>query len=235
MYKNEMEIDVIRCLKALIKSWKFIAIMTVIFLIVGFGLTLDKGIDTYGAKATVYAAADNSYTEAANAVTAMNAYLDVAKSYKVCQRASLLLGRSEIEASDVQRSIYISSTAQGSGSSAAAKANSATIISFTATTADENLSMEMADAMAQAYTIEMNSILHSDSIKVLDNAYTSYKAYDSFKDVMKKRLKIMALGFAIACLIVIAFEILDRKVRTVREATIGGNLPVIGIIPEYKE
>ena len=228
-----MEIDIFRCSKALAKGWKFITIITILFLMIGFGLTLNKGNDKYGAQATVYASAENSYTEAANAVTAMNAYMNVAKSYKVCQRASLILGRSDIEASDVQNNTRISSTAD-SGSSLA-KANSATIISFTATTTDPELSMEMADAMAQAYTIEMNNILHGDSIKILDSAYSSYKAYDSDRAIWKKRLKFMGLGFVIACVVVVSFEILDRKVRTVREATIGGKLPVIGIIPEYKD
>ena len=65
----------------------------------GIGLSLNVGEDKYTSVATVYAAADNSYSDATAAVTAMNAYLDVATSYKVSQRASLIMGRSDIDAS----------------------------------------------------------------------------------------------------------------------------------------
>ncbi|SDB69139.1 Wzz/FepE/Etk N-terminal domain-containing protein [Butyrivibrio sp. INlla16] len=236
MYKNEIEIDIFRCINALKKNIKFIAIITVLFFLVGLGVTLDKGNDTFGAKATVYASAVNSYSDAANAVTAMNAYMDVAKSYKVCQRAALILGRSDVETSDIQNSISVySSQDTNSLSSALAKANSATIISFTARTSDPDLSMAMADAMAQAYTIEMANILRADSVKVLDNAYTYYMAHDANKSAWKKRIIAMMVGFALSSFGVILFEILDKNVRTVREATIGNSLPVIGIIPEYKE
>ncbi|WP_026657835.1 Wzz/FepE/Etk N-terminal domain-containing protein [Butyrivibrio sp. AC2005] len=236
MYKNEFEIDVFRCLKALLKNAKFIALITMLFFIIGVGLTLNKGSDKYGAKATVYASAGTSYSDATNAVTAMNAYMDVAKSYKVCQRAALILGRSDVEASDIQNNIYVSSSV-GSGvtATALAKANSATIISFNATASDSDLAMAMADAMAQAYTIEMANILHTDSVKVLDNAYTSYKAYSAIKSAWKDRIKIMLIGFGLACIVVLVLEILNNKVRTVREATIRNELPVIGLIPDYKD
>ncbi|SEL73146.1 Capsular polysaccharide biosynthesis protein [Butyrivibrio sp. ob235] len=236
MYRNEIEIDVFRCINALIKNIKFILVITALFLFIGIGLTLDKGSDKYGASATVYASADNSYSDAANAVTAMNAYMDVAKSHKVCQRAALILGRSDVETSDIQNSIYVSSSAEsGSSAAALARANSATIISFNATTTDANLSMEMANAMAQAYMIEMNNILHNDSIKILDNAYSYYTAHNAFRAALKKRIQFMIIGFALACMLVVFSDIFDSKVRTVREATIRDNLPIIGIIPDYKE
>ena len=236
MYKNELEIDVFRCLRALLKNWMFIAFISVLFLLAGIGLTLNKDDDRYSATATVYASAENSYSEAANAVTAMNAYMDVAKSYKVCQRASLILGRSDVDVADVQGSVYVSSSAEsGSSLTSLAKANSATVISFTATTIDPDLSMEMADAMAQAYTIEMNNILHLDLVKILDNAYNANKTHSALKATWKKRINIMIVGFALACVAVVLFEILDNKVRTVREATIRDNLPILGIIPDYKE
>ncbi|WP_026497672.1 Wzz/FepE/Etk N-terminal domain-containing protein [Butyrivibrio sp. WCD2001] len=235
MYKNELEIDVFRCFNALFKNIKFILCITFLFFVMGVGLSLESGNDTFGANATVYASAVNSYSDTANAVTAMNAYMDVAKSYKVCQRAALILGRSDVEASQIQNSIGISSSADSSAASTLAKTNAATIITFTATTYDPELSMAMADAMAEAYTKEMANILHTDSVKVLDNAYTYYQAYSANRAAWKKRIKFFIAGFVLACAGVVLYEILDRKVRTVREATIRNNLPIIGVIPDYKD
>ncbi len=237
MYKNELEIDVGRCFSSLLKKKKFIGIITVLFLLAGCALTLNVGEDKYTAQATVYAAADGSYTDASNAVTAMNAYLNVASSYKVSQRAALLIGRSDVSASDVQSAIYVSSSATSSSSSSTSSFmnSSATIITFTATTTDPALSMEIADAVAESYAIEMSEILDSDAVKTLDNAYTYYKSTNASLEAWKDRIKFTLIGFVLACLIVLVCEIFDRKVRTVREASIREKLPVIGIIPDYKE
>ena len=238
MYKNELEIDVGRCLRALVKRKKFIALIGILFFIVGIGFTLDEGVDMYTANATVYAQADGTFTDAANAVTAMNAYLDVAKSYRVCQRAALIVGRSDIAATDVQDavSVYTSGTKSASSSSTTNFMNSsATIITFSATTADPAISMEIADAMAESYATEMESILSTDAVKTLDSAVTYNKTRDAQLEAWKNRVMAALVGIVLACLVVVACEIFDSKVRTVREATIRENIPVLGIIPDYKE
>lgn len=237
MFKNELEIDVGRCLGALLAKKKFIAIITILAFLIGIGFTLDVGEDQYTAVATAYAQADGSFTDATNAVTAMNAYISVASSYKVSQRAALIIGRSDVDATDVQKAIRVSSSASSSSSSSSSSfmTNSATIVSFSATTSDPALSMEMADAMAEAYAAEMESILNADSVKTLDNAYTYVKSKDADVEAWKDRIKFALVGFVLACLLVVVCEIFDRKVRTIREATIRESIPVIGIIPDYKE
>ncbi len=237
MFKNEIEIDVFRCINALFKKKKIIACITALFLVIGVALTVNPGEDKYTASSTVYAAADGSYTDATNAVTAMNAYLDVAKSYKVSQRAALIIGRSDVSATDVQDATYVNSSATTNKTSSISSFmnSSATIITFTATSTEPALAMEMADAMAQSYAIEMNSILNSDSVKTLDNAYTYVKSTNATIEAWKDRIKVTAVGFVLACLLVVICEIFDRKVRTIREASIRESIPVIGIIPDYKE
>ena len=234
MYKNELEIDIVRIVRALFKRFKFILLITILFFVVGCGLTLNMGEDTYGAVATVYAAADNSYSEATAAVTAMNAYLDVAKSYKVSQRAALLMGRGDISASDIQSHVSVNSSAKSKNTTTNFLNSSATIISFVATTNDPDLSMAMADAAAESYAIEMSNILKTDSVKTLDNAHTTYVAYNAYAEAWKRRILFGIVGFVIASAVVVLFEIVDRKVRTLREATIRNQIPIIGIIPDYK-
>ena len=235
MYKNALEIDVGRCVNTLIRKWKFIVVITVLFFVAGFGYTIDNGVDYYTASATVYAAADGSYSDATTAVTAMNAYLSVAVSYKVCQRAALIMGRDDIDPSYIQGSVSVSSSARNSSTTSSFIISSATIISFSATTTDPQLSMAMADAMAQSYSIEMAEILNKNSVKVLDNAHYARLSYNAVKRAWMVRAIAVAVGFVLACVFIVAFEIFDPKVRTVRDASIRDNIPVLGIIPDYKD
>ena len=238
MYKNELEIDVSRCIKALIKNFWFIAVVSILFFVYRFGLTMDEKEDKYSAVATVYAAADNSYTDATNAVTAMNAYLDVATSYKVCQRAALIMGRSDIDAGDIQKAIEVNSSLKQAGSSSSVSNfmnSSATIISFVATTSDSELCKAMADAMAESYTIEMANILKTDAVKNLDSAGEAYLSLDASMNAWSSRISALFLGVVVGCIIVVAFEIFDPRVRSLRDGTVRDEIPIIGIIPDYKE
>lgn len=238
MFNNVMEIDLLRCYRALLKKRLFIIIISALFFLIGLGLTLDVGEDQYTSVATVYAAADNSYSDAANAVTAMNAYLDVATSYKVSQRAALIIGRGDIDATNVQEALSVNSSSK-SGSSVSTITSflnsSATIISFSATTSDPELSREIADAAAESYVIEMANILKSDAVKSLDSASEGQLTRNAMLSAWKDRIKMMLGGFFMSCILVVCCEVFDVKVRTIREATIRDELPVIGIIPEYKK
>ena len=237
MYKNEYEIDVFRCIRSLFQHKLFIITVTILAFLAGLGLTLDVGVDKYTSVATVYAAADTSYSDATAAVTAMNAYLDVASSFKVSQRAALLLGRSDVDASDIQSAVWVNSSVKKANSSSTVSSfmnSSATIISFYATTSDPELSRQIADAVADSYVIEMANILKFDSVKNLDNAGMGSLSTNANLEAWKNRIKFMLGGFVIACMIVVVCELLDKKVRTVREATIRNQLPIIGVIPEYK-
>jgi capsular polysaccharide biosynthesis protein len=234
MYKNELEIDVLRCFKVLAKKWKVVVLVMLLFFIGGWAYTIVPGEDLYSSTATVYAASDKSYSESTSAVTAMNAYLDVAKSYKVGQRAALILGRGDIEASDLMRAVSVGSSSKASSNVSNFLNASATIVYFKATSPDPELAMAMADAMAESYTIEMASILKTDSVKMLDSAYKYTKSYNAKIEAWKTRLLLAAVGLFIAAFVVVCCEILDRKVRTVREATIRNSIPIIGMIPDYK-
>ncbi len=238
MYKNELEIDLFRCIRALFKHKWFIIVITVLAFFIGLGTTFDVGKDKYTSTATVYAAADTSYTDAASAVTAMNAYLDVATSLKVSQRAALIMGRNDVDALDIQNAVLVNSSLKTTGTSSAISNfmnSSATIISFNATTSDPELSREIADAVADSYVIEMANILKMDAVKNLDSADLGVLSYNASFGAWRLRIVFMIVGFVFACLFVFACEVFDRKVRTIREATIRNQVPVIGVIPDYKD
>ena len=235
MYKNILEIDVGRCINALLNKKKFIGVFMLLFFLIGLGLTLDKGVDEYTAKATVYASADGSYNDATTAVTAMNAYMNVAVSYKVCQRAALLMGRGDIDPGYIQSAIKVSSSQNRSSSSNNFVNQSATIITFAATTTDPELSKAMADAMAESFALEMTGILDKNSVKVLDNAYSAPVTFRAILHAWIVRIVAALIGFGVACFIIIIFEIFDTKVRTVRDASVRDQIPVMGSIPDFTD
>ena len=235
MYKNILEIDVGRCINALLNKKKFIGVFVLLFFLMGLGLTLDKGVDEYTAKATVYASADGSYDDATTAVTAMNAYMSVATSYKVCQRAALIVGRSDVDPSYIQSAVKVNSSQDKSSSSNNFVYQSATIITFSATTTDPELSKVMADAMAESYTLEMAGILDKNSVKVLDNANSAPVTFHAVLHAWVVRIVAALIGFIAACAVIIVFEIFDTKVRTVRDASVREQIPVLGIIPDFTD
>jgi capsular polysaccharide biosynthesis protein len=208
-----------------------------LFFVIGFGLTLDVGEDKYTSKATVYAASSGSIYDTTAAVNAMNAYLDVAKSYKVSQRAALIIGRGDVDATVIRDALSVEASDKTIGTSATAKASSSSdaIISFLATTTDPELSRLIADAAAESYVIEMANILKNDAVKNLDSASLGQLSIDAKSVAWQRRVGFLFMGIILACMFVVLIEIIDNKVRTIRDATIRNQLPIIGIIPDYKE
>ena len=230
-YRNEIEIDVGRCFRALKNKYRLIIIMSLLFLLIGVACTLGKRENKYSAQATVYSVSSGSYTESKTGISAMNDYVDVATSYKVCQRAAYIIGDKNIDADTVMKSIKV---VESESSSVSYMVNDSAIIIITATCESKKISMKMADAVADAFVLEMADILGTDSVQVLDKAYTSKIALDG--NVQKWKIRILAAvaGCMLTCFMIVFFEIFDRYIRTTREASIRGKLPVIGIIPEYK-
>lgn len=234
-YRNEIEIDIGRCVRALwLKKW-IILVITILFAVIGVAVTIEERENTYSATATVYSAAFGSYAESKTGISAMNDYVDVATSHKVCQRAAYMLGRNGVDAATVMKSIKVveSETSTGKSASSYLSSDSAIII-ITAETNDANVSMEMADAVAEAFVLEMENIIGTDSVQILDEAYDYEISSVGEIERWKIRIIAMGLGFVLSCCMVVFFEIFDGYVRTVREGSIRGDLPVIGVIPEYK-
>lgn len=234
-FRNEIEIDVGRCARALWSKKLLILLITFLFAVIGFAITTEKKEDKYRASATVYSVSSGSYSESKTGLSAMNDYVDVATSHKVCQRAAYMLGRPDIDASTVMRSIKVVESESSSGSSTATHlASDSAIIIITAVTNDANVAMEMANAVAEAFVMEMENIIGTSSVQILDEAYNYEVASYGNIERGKIRFLAMAFGFILSCCMIVFFEIFDGYIRTIREGSIRGELPVIGVIPEFK-
>lgn len=233
-YENEMEIDVGRCFRALLKKWWFMATMAVLFGIVGLALTLDKKDDIYEAKSTVYGMSTESYSYTQVGVSAMNDYVDIATSMKVCERAVLLMGSANVTGEDVQKATKISLGIKDNTSSTTVKTDSA-IMTITCESNNPVEAMEMAQAVAEAFVMEMENILGDEAVRILDKPYTYKLAFDATQNQWITRLVVFLFGGVFAAAIIVFGEIFDTKARTIRECSMGEEIPVIGVIPMSKE
>ena len=235
-YRNEIEIDIGRCIRALWSKKLLILLITLLFAVIGISLTIEEREDKYKATTTLYSVASGSYSESKTGISAMNDYVDVATSHKVCQRAAYMLGRPDIDASTVMKSIKVveNESSSSASSSAARLANDSAIIIITAVTNDANVSMQMADAVAEAFVMEMENIIGTASVQILDEAYDYEVASYGNAERWKTRVLATAFGFIISCCMIVFFEIFDGYIRTIREGSIRGELPIIGVIPEFK-
>ena len=233
-YENEMEIDVGRCLRALLKKWWFMAAMAVLFGLAGLALTLEKQDDIYEATSSVYGMSAESYSYTQVGVSAMNDYADIATSMKVCERAALLMGSANVTGEDIKKATTVSTGTEEKISTTTVQADS-TIMTIKCQSANPVEAMEMSQAVAEAFVMEMENILGTDIVRLLDKPYAYEITFDATQHQWKVRIALFVLGGAFAAGIIIFGEIFDSKARTIRECTMGEQLPIIGVIPMTKE
>lgn len=232
-YENEMEIDVGRCLRALVKKWWFMAAMAVLFGLAGLALTLEKQDDIYEATSSVYGMSAESYSYTQVGVSAMNDYANVATSMTVCERAALLMGSSRVTGEDIKKATTIS-VGEESSSAVGGKVDTA-IMTITCKSSNPVEAMEMSQAVAEAFVMEMENILGVDAVRLLDKPYAYETSFDATQYQWKVRILLFVFGGVFAAAIIVLGEIFDSKARTIRECTMGEQLPIIGVIPMTKE
>lgn len=231
-YENELEIDLGRCFHALLKKWHFMLIMAIIFCVAGVVLTLEPKDDMFTATSTVYSMSTESYSYTQQGVSAMNDYVDIASSMKVCERAALLMGNGKISGEDVMDATTVST---GKKSTSSTTVVDSTIISITSEINDPVMAMEMAKAVAEAFVMEMENILGNDSVRILDEPYAYKQTYNGVQMQWLIRIALFMIGAVIAAGIIVVMEVFDNKTSTIRECTMREQLPVIGVIPRFKD
>lgn len=231
-YENEMEIDVGRCFRAMLKKWWFIAVMAVLFGLAGLALTLEKQDDLYEATSSVYGMSAESYSYTQVGVSAMNDYADIATSMKVCERAALLMGSANVTGENIKKATTVSA---GKESSASTSKVDTTIMTITCQSSNPVEAMEMSQAVAEAFVMEMENILGTDIVRILDKPYAYDVAFDATQNQWKTRIIAFLFGGVFAAVMIALGEIFDSKARTIRECTLGEQLPIIGVIPTTKE
>lgn len=232
-YEKKVEIDVGRCFRVLRRNWWFMAVMAVVFGIAGVALTLEKEEDIYSASSSVYVMSPESYEQTQMGITAMNAYADIAAAGRVCERAALLMGVENVTGEDIKAATTLSVGEEREASAYAQKNSSIMVIECKANHAIE--ARKMAQAVAEAFVIEMENMMGTEVVRVLDKAYAYEVVFDAAQNQWRIRIMACLAGVIFAAGIIVLAEIFDSKARTVRECTMRDELAIIGVIPRTKK
>lgn len=224
MDNKEIEIDLGRIVKAMIKKVWLILLAGVLAFGVSIILVREVvQIKMYNASATVYSVVNGSYKLSVEGTNAMKDYSEIITTLKVCERAALLLGDDTIDGHYIMGSISPFYTKDSA------------ILTISAMDSNPELAVKIANAVANAFVIEMQAITGSNDIQLLDEAYTYYPYQAGDTSVMTKRLLFAAVGILIVCAYIALNEIFTSKLKTIRECTLGGEIELLGVIPVYKD
>lgn len=208
---------------AFIAVWNkkiYVLVCCLITFLLGILLTITANTqNTYCAMSSVYGAIYGNYEESSDATSAMLSYADVLTTKKVCERAESFLGTSNITADDIQRMIR------------AEYSSDSIILKIWATADNPETAINVANAVGEAFVIEMQTILGSDAIQMLDTADRYYIETNGFRELWKKRLIFAFLGFVGSCVVIFALELFSNKIKTVEQCIFDEDDVILAILP----
>lgn len=231
-----IEIDFAQCFRAILQKWPAILAMAGVGIILAgvVSFLLAEQEDIYEATSSVYCTMEESYnyTLTAESIQMMNMYVDIISSSRVAERANKILGNAYPDAESILRMLTID-TGEASSKSYYGILNSSIVIKIKAKSVNPEEAVEVANAMAEAYTLEMTNITGNSSVRLLDSAKMATVVYEA----EKQNMLYMAIGAVIGMFIALAWitikEIFVVNLNTINDATLFGKLEIIGVIPDF--
>lgn len=221
---DEIYIDIPRCLKEIVKNWYWLVLSAIIITGAVFWKTYDTPV-TYVAQSTLYSSVYGSTKESVQEATNMKTYAELIYTEKVCERARVILntnyGYSGLSASQISSMIKVSAN------------KDSVIITVYAYSNDPAQAIMVANAVAQSFEIEAKSITGDTTVQVLDEASTVSK--NGRPAYIKKCLIAFIVALLLPMIIISLKEIFSDNVYHVEDASLGGELDIIGVIPYEKE
>lgn len=234
---RELEIadyDILENIKtALYRLWKFkmvVILMTLVGLLASVIFIALVGVSTnYRSSATIYSMVYGSAADSTDGVKVMNTYADLLGSTTVCERAAANLQNSHITAYDLRQmvsagKIYIS------GASRDSKSYGYKLTLVTVSESPDYV-IEISNAMAKAFVDEINDLLGSNAVQVVDNAMGVYSS-KSFSVPLCIALFGIA-AFVLTCAAIFVKEFFSTKVYSVAQCELRKEM-VLGMIPYQK-
>lgn len=230
-FNRVIEIDIHKCIKALKQSVLLIITITLSFLLLGIiiGFFIINQEDEYQATTSIYGVVQGSasFTESEDIFKVMYSYSDIIKSNKVSERAELILGDPSITKEEIYNMVSIDLTSDLSS------LVSSTIYIHTISD-DSEKAVKVANAVADAFILEVANLTGQDDIQILDEAYDATIHYDASSTRLTVILVFTFLGLFFACTFIIMREVLSYRMVSPKDATLYGTLDIIGVIPDYK-
>ncbi|MBQ8798861.1 MAG: hypothetical protein IJZ55_04775 [Lachnospiraceae bacterium] len=218
---------------ALYRLWKFklvVVLMTLVGLLASLVYISIVGISVqYRSYATIYSMVYGSYEDSTDGVKVMNTYASLLGSSNVCERAAVSLQDEGITGTMLKNMvsggrIYLS------GASSDSKSYGYRLALVTVSDSPEYVE-EISNAMSRAFADEINDLLGTKTVQVVDDA----NGVSSAKS-MSATLCIALFGavaFILTCMVIFIKEFLSSRVYSVAQCESRKEL-ILGMIPYRK-
>ena len=183
----------------------------------------------YYSSATLFSAVYGSYSDTTAGVAAMNRYTDLIKSSRVCSRAAQNLVSYSLTTADLQRM-----TADGSIKVSGASSNSASYgykLTLSVHSESKEKILAITNAMAAAFAAELNELLGSQTIQVMDEA-TGFASYRTV-NIVKVILLFAGAAFVLSCGLIFVVSFFSPWARSVAQCEREEDL-ILGMLPYTK-
>lgn len=219
----ELRIDIWRCVHILRKKWRLIALISAAAFLASFACTWQDAGDVFSATATVYSTAEGgaSLTQLQETTSAMQRYAEVANSLKVLGRAADLMGDPQISGRTLSRMVRVTYKKDSS------------ILSVRATSSSPAVAVSAANAVAAAFVSEITAITGQNNTQVLDVAADYIMESNSARTRWLMRFLATALAVLATCGVILLRDILSSKIHSPMSASLGGELEILGFIPDF--
>lgn len=225
-------IDFMQCIRAVFQKWTALLAMAGVGVLLAGGMTflLADQENTYQATSSVYCAGEGGFNQTAESVQLMNIYVDIIQSSRVAERANRILGNAYPDAESILSMITVDC-----GDEEAAVVSNSIVIKLSAEATNEQEAIDVANAVAEAFAMEMSSILSNGDVRMLDAAQTAVMTYEA----EKQNVIYMALGATAGLLLAVVWivmkEVFSVNLNTVNDGTLFGKLDIVGVIPEFTQ
>lgn len=217
----EVKLDFRKYFMEICKKWWIITIVGFSSLLIGIGINFNVKPDRYSGCATVYSASVGSYTDSLEGTKALQDYSDIITSYKVSNRAALILGDDSLNGSDINSMISY------------ALSENSTVYYIYASSTDSYEAVRVANAVAEAFVIEIRNITGEENVQILDEAMEGELTFKGRSSQIKRILLITFLGAFLSVLVIVAISFFSTKIVTVKECSDNGELKILGVIPDF--
>lgn len=221
-----IEIDIGKLIKALLKRIWIVILTSVIFMATAYVYTSNYVTPIYTASTSLYIQNTNNY----------QGYIssgDLISSENLAATISILLKSNNIM-SKVAESLDIEIAPQQLASMVTTSAIIQTgVLDISVSSSDPYLSHEIANAIGAVAPAEIMNFISAGNVRLLDKAILP--VFPSSPNIMKNTTLAAALGFIIACIILILIELFDTRIKSESDIKQIADIYIIGIIPNVSQ
>lgn len=218
-------VDLSKVLKVLKQNLKWIVIIPVVFLIIAMALTYFFMTPKYASSTQILVNKKESNSqfmaqEVQSNLQLVNTYAEIIKSPRILESVSKNLDR-EFSSSEILSMLTVNNQSQSQILNISVRSNSSAT------------SKKVANEVAKVFSKDIKKIMNVDNVSILSKA--DVKAVQvSPKPLVNAGIGIF-LGLIVALLFIFLKQVLDKSLKTEEDVAEILDLPVLGIIQDFRK